>query len=928
MPELLDRDAPRAALSRAVAALAGGAGGVVAVHGPAGIGKTALLLEARAGAEAAGLRVLSARGADVERAFAFGVVRTLLERPLRALEPGACEALLAGAAAPAAVALGFAGGADVDPSPGLFNALYWVVAGLAEREPLVLVVDDAQWADAPSLRALAFLAHRAAEHPVLLVLGIRDGEACDDPAALAALRAAAEEVAPAPLGPEAVTQLLASATGTQPEPETVRAVHLATRGNPMFVLQAARLARDHDPRDVGPWSERAVAAVVLARLAALDADAVAVARALAVLGDGTPAGWVARFTGLDPVAVLVAADALAAAGLLDAGSARLVVAHPLIGEALRGDGTPRALALAHARAAEVLRAEGAEPARIAAHLLRTIPTGDDEVARTLALAAEDAAHRGAPQAAIDFLVRALEEPPAPVDRVRVRRALGVAQARVGRFGEAADNLAGIVEDAAAPLLTVVSYTTSEANTGRIGGVADILHAAADAQADPVRELELRALAHCHSWYLPAARRRPFDLPPAASLAGDTVGERLALAAHATFHAQAPSLADAVASARRALGNGALTGEGAAFAWLAVNPLDVLISAGEIAEVDRELALMDAAAQATASETTRTAAVWVRIVRDLQCGDLAGALEVAATMERFAGATPDGAPNHTAQLLFAYLLEATLAHHGAAAAEALVLEHGDPAVRAAGGDVVAHWALPSAAHVHLAQHRAPQAVEAARLHRAFVAERLGHVLPVWWEGALPLALAAAGETEEALVLAKEGVVREQGHGVAARTAGALRILARVDSARAVPLLQEAVALHDQAPYMRLERATALIDLGVALRRAGQRTDARAALQLGADAASRCQALPLAARAREELVVLGARPRRLQFSGIESLTASERRTVDLVVQGRTNRQVAEELFVTMKTVETHLGNAYRKLDIRSRGELAAALAGAPA
>ncbi|WP_354698089.1 hypothetical protein DSM112329_03753 [Paraconexibacter sp. AEG42_29] len=926
MPELLERDGPQAALSDAVAAGAAGAGTLVVVHGPAGIGKTTLLAQARADAEGRGLRVLHARGSDFERSFTFGVIRTLFERVVRGLAPVEQETLLDGAAAPAAVALGLSTEGTVDPSPGLFEALYWVVAGLCEREPLVLVVDDAQWVDAPSLRALAFLASRVHEHPLVLLVGIRDGEDCDDAPALAAIQAAAPDLPLAPLGAATVARIVADVAGEDLAPGAADAIYLATRGNPMFVMQAAQLARDRGAHDAAePWSARAVAVVVLTRVAALGAAAAAVAGAVAIFGDGIGVAPVAAFTGLDLAEVERAAGELAAAGLLEAGGGGLAVAHPLMGEALRSDGGPRALALAHARAADVLRAAGEEPERFAAHLLRTLPAGDPAVARSLADAARDAARRGAPAAAIDFLLRARQEPPAPQDDQPIRRQLGIAQARAGRFADAAASLADVTGDAAAPLTTVVSYTTSAANTGTIGSVSDILHDAADQQDDPERRLELRSLAHCHSWYVAAADRRPFDLPPADTLAGTTIGERLALAAHSTFHAAAPSMAESVQVARRALGDGALTQQGPGFAWLAVNPLDVLVMAGQIADVDRELAAMDAVAQATASATTRTAAIWVHIVRSLQCGDLPAALAMAATIERFMAATPDGEPNHTARLLFAYRLEATLAHHGPAAADALMTAEGDPSARVAAGDVAAYWALPPAALLHLAQHRVPEAVAAARTHRAFVADRGGHVLPVWWEGALPLALAAAGETPEALALAEEGVAREQRHGVPARVAGALRVLARVDVPQSVGLLQEAVALHEEDPYMRLERAAALVDLGLALRRAGQRTDARAALERGAEAATGCQALPLAARAREELATLGARPRKLQFSGIESLTASERRTVDLVVQGRTNRQVAEELFVTAKTVEAHLGSAYRKLDINSRRDLAGALAG---
>jgi DNA-binding NarL/FixJ family response regulator len=124
---------------------------------------------------------------------------------------------------------------------------------------------------------------------------------------------------------------------------------------------------------------------------------------------------------------------------------------------------------------------------------------------------------------------------------------------------------------------------------------------------------------------------------------------------------------------------------------------------------------------------------------------------------------------------------------------------------------------------------------------------------------------------------------------------------------------------RASPFRLELAQALVDYGVALRRESQRRAAREALEEGMELAARCEATPLVERARSELVVLGARPRRLMFSGLEGLTATERRVASLAADGLTNRGIAQALFVTQKTVEAHLRSVYRKLDISSRQDL---------
>ena len=118
---------------------------------------------------------------------------------------------------------------------------------------------------------------------------------------------------------------------------------------------------------------------------------------------------------------------------------------------------------------------------------------------------------------------------------------------------------------------------------------------------------------------------------------------------------------------------------------------------------------------------------------------------------------------------------------------------------------------------------------------------------------------------------------------------------------------------------------LLELGGALRRSGERAASRQPLVEARDLARRCGATGTEERAHQELIVAGARPQRVALAGVESLTAAERRVAELAAQGLKNRDIAETLFVTLKTVEVHLGRAYSKLDIKGRSQLAAALAG---
>lgn len=125
------------------------------------------------------------------------------------------------------------------------------------------------------------------------------------------------------------------------------------------------------------------------------------------------------------------------------------------------------------------------------------------------------------------------------------------------------------------------------------------------------------------------------------------------------------------------------------------------------------------------------------------------------------------------------------------------------------------------------------------------------------------------------------------------------------------------------YGVLELARSLIDLGTAVRLAGDRAEARELLGLGQELAAQCGATALAERARDELRAAGARPRRTAVSGADSLTPSERRVAQMAAEGMINREIAQGLFVTEKTVETHLGHAYAKLKVSSRTELQGAL-----
>jgi len=193
----------------------------------------------------------------------------------------------------------------------------------------------------------------------------------------------------------------------------------------------------------------------------------------------------------------------------------------------------------------------------------------------------------------------------------------------------------------------------------------------------------------------------------------------------------------------------------------------------------------------------------------------------------------------------------------------------------------------------------------------------------WRAEAAEALATLGQTGQAQRLAREHLELSEELGTPGARGAARRVLAAV-VAEPIPLLEQAVTMLAESPA-RLEHTRALVALGAALRRANRRADARAPLRQALDQADRGGMRLLARRAREELNAVGARPRRSALSGPGALTPAEHRVAQLAAEGHGNRAIAERLYVTQRTVETHLTHVFQKLGISSRAELAAALGG---
>ena len=438
---LVERDREVATLTGALDDLAEGRHGLLLIEGPAGIGKTRLLAEARRLAHERSVRVLASRGSQLESAYAFGMVRQLFEPEIA--DPARRDELLHGAAGGArgVFAMGEGEGADgnSDRADGfaVLHGLYWLAVNLTAEGPLMLVLDDAQWCDGASLRFLSYLARRLEAVPVLIVATVRTtgGEPHqEDLLAELELEPNAQVLRPSALSLEATAELVQRTLDAQPADRFTAACHQTTSGNPLLLSQLLRaLASDRVPPDaahadrVVALGSRAISSTVLMRLRRLPEEVVDVARAAAVLGDGARLPVVAELAGLPEDRT---ADALA--GLVRAeivcDQQPLAFVHPLVRDAIYQALPAAERGLRHERAAAALRASQESDEQVAAHLLLTPPRGDEDVVRLLCTASRAAVDRGASESAVTYLRRALAESPNSPGKPEVVLKLGLLEA--------------------------------------------------------------------------------------------------------------------------------------------------------------------------------------------------------------------------------------------------------------------------------------------------------------------------------------------------------------------------------------------------------------------------------------------------------------------------------------------------------------------
>jgi DNA-binding CsgD family transcriptional regulator len=908
-------------------------GGALLIEGPPGIGKTRLLGCARAAA-AEGVRVLTARGSELERDFPFAVVRQLLE-PV--LEPD----LLTGAAALAAPVLEDSAAA-VEAGPAALHGLYWLTANLAARAPLLVLVDDLHWADLASLRWLAYLVQRLDGMPVAVVAAARPDDAGEGQQVLDVLAThpAVTVLHPDGLSEAAVGRVVERALGS-PDRAFVAACREVTGGNPFLLGELLRELSQVTPTAAGAalvarQTSRTVSRAALARLRRLPPSASALARAAVILGDCAELPLAARFAGLEMPEAAVAADALVAAAIFApppddarhpghreplgpglAATRAFSFAHPLVHASVYAELGPGDRSQAHARAATLLAEAGASAERIAVHRHKCDPAGDPEAVRILRAAAAGARRRGDVEVAASHLRRALREPPPAEEEPHVLRELGSAELQGGRTYDAAASLQAAVAGLTDPVERAHAageFGLALQMSERPEDAVIAIGAAIEALPESERELGLllqairAAASQGNLAAFALARRSRWRFKSDVDDPG-TPGERLFTAGIGYREATAGSAARAIELARLAL-PGLLRDPGPGVPAVYVAPL-ALFFAGALEEAtDAFTAILDHAQRhglqlGFANASHLRAGTWWRR------GNLAEAEADAENAREH--------PSFMVRPGVLALVEIRLAQGDVAGAAAVWRDTGMDAEPMSGRASVLTRNVR--ARLLAAQGKPDEALADLRACGR-MEDDWGVTTPSYstWRADAVALLAELGRLGEARELADEDVPRSRAFGESRALGMSLRAagLARAS----IEDLDESVAVLRPSPA-RLELALSLLALGSAHRRAGRRTDARPPLAEAVELAAACGATAIAAKAHDELVAAGARPRRDPIESRSKLTASELRVARMAADGMTNREIAQALFLTEKTIEVHLTSTYRKLDISSRSQLPRAL-----
>lgn len=727
---------------------------------------------------------------------------------------------------------------------------------------------------------------------------------------------------PAALSASGVGELARRALGAAVSRELVGACHRATGGNPFYLgeLLAELAAPDVERAAISidavhGAAPSTVRRSILLRLGRLADPAPRLAVAAALLGDGAVLRHAAALADMAPAAAEPAADALVGASIL-ASVHPLRFAHPIVRTAIEADVPPARRAAAHRRAALLLKADDDPRERVVAHLLRAAPAGDQWAVGELHEAAREAFATGAPEIAARHLRRALAEPPA-TGASGLLGELSAAEFAIGAYARSAQSARRAID--AAPERAVraaIRHTQAYALIAVEGATAALrcLEQGIEeaGEEDPQLALLLEGELALQASLSDVAHPMLERLGRHRGLAGETYAERFVLGILALDAVRRDDAATARTLALRALAGGRLLTEGTARTMAYYTSICALLAAEALDEAREAIEAGAAEVVESGLQYGYPGVCWTR-----------GMLAFAEGRLMAAEADMRACVQHAMPTF----------HGGAVASLALVLlEQGDLA--AAHGELEQAGLLTDERPLYL---WGPYVRGLVRLARGEAAAALADLQDVGrhadqvggfaaglpWGAHVALAQLALGDRAAAERAAAEELARAQRLGTPRRVGIALHAGGRVASGRErVARLADAVDALQASPAV-LDLAKARCDLGIALLRDGHRRDGRRLLEIAHDGARVCGARGLARTTHDELRVAGARPRRLTFSGVEALTASERRVAELAADGLSNKEIAQTLFVTPKTVENQLGRAYVKLGVGSRHALRDAL-----
>ncbi|MEU7103673.1 AAA family ATPase [Streptomyces sp. NPDC046215] len=913
---MLSRDGEIAALEGALDTAGAGMGASLLLEGGIGAGKSHLMRAALAAARGRGFGTVAARARPHEWHRPHGVlhqVRGQLLGILGETGPGPAPA----------------------PAGGQAAEVHRLITASAATAPVLIALDDLQWTDAPSLHWLGYLMARLEGVRVVLLatLGLDRPDltgapgrgAAESPAQVAA--GFHRRVVLQGLGPDSVAHLLSTALGAPVDSGLAEACREATGGNPLL-LQALLRELRRAPAGPGGLTAEHVAALgpaeiaetLLARLGDCSPHVRAVLDAVSVAAPGADGDLVARLSGAERTAAADALYRLVRCGVLTEGPEGTGFRHPVVAAAFRARIPPGERARLHAEAAQALYAAGAPRERVTAHLLPGAPVGEPWARRLLVDAADAALAAGAPAQARGFLERGLAEcgPDEAPDLLRrlghialadgpehavahLRRTVGLIR---GHGEQRAMVLLDLAQAAAltGDLTEALRTVREEAGELEHQGAGRELRTGFRAVLDLLELLDGQGARPAAPVLLSEVARSPWVRRAQAALP--------AMSAHWSGR----NRAEALHHARLALGEPAATVNDHAVLRLGLVLVLARSGAGEEALTTARAVL--AAATAEGSRTVVALARTALAEIAFRAGRLPDCLDAArAVLE-------EGPRSAEREWLGSALARGLL---GSALHETGDDEGARRVLLAPGLDT----AVPGPALPDLLFHRGRLQIALGRVGPGLAdLEECGRLLVRWgrpnpalcpWRSEAALAHARLGDEEAARRLVAEELTLARSFGAPHAVGAALRAAALLAPAEErFALLGEAARLLREAGAA-LDEARTLRDMGRELLRARRTRQAREHLRAASALAEQCGALALVRELRHDMAEAGARPRRAAETGPGSLTPAERRTALLAAEGLSNREIADRLYVTRRTVEMHLSRVYRKLSISDRRAL---------